>query len=87
MDIQKLLKRANIIRVGGNAHRFLYRINGKLRTFTTHEKDFNNNLAALFGNLNACFLTPKAAVAASLAAMMSLSSLAAFANGRFRSRW
>jgi filamentous hemagglutinin family protein len=80
MNIQKLLKRANLIRVGGNAHRFICRINGKLRSFTTHEKDIDNNLASLFGNLNACTLTPKAALSLALAGMMGFSSLAVWAE-------
>jgi len=80
MNIQKLLKRANIIRVGGNAHRFICRINGKLRSFTTHEKDFDTNLATLFSNLNVCTaLTPKAALSMALAGMMGFSSMAAWA--------
>lgn len=78
MNIQKLLKRANIIRVGGNAHRFICRIQGKLRAFTTSEKDFDTNVASLFGNLNFA-MTSKATIAASLLGLMALSGVASAA--------
>src|SRR5262245_40277812 len=52
MSIQKLLNSAWIVRVGRNSHRFICRINGKCRIFSTHEKDFDHHIASLFGSLN-----------------------------------
>jgi filamentous hemagglutinin family protein len=42
-----------IIRSKTNQHRYLCFVDGKIRSFVTHEKDFLFNLAALFGQLNA----------------------------------
>ncbi|MBX2860719.1 MAG: filamentous hemagglutinin N-terminal domain-containing protein [Vampirovibrio sp.] len=41
-----------IIRAGDNCHRYVCFLNGKIVSFTTHEKDFLSNLAQLFGALN-----------------------------------
>jgi filamentous hemagglutinin family protein len=67
---------AVIFRSKDNAHRYFYFLNGKLRSFLTDEKDVLNNLAAMFGSLNALFATPqtqflKTALSLSLLAYLS----------------
>ncbi|MBY0403225.1 MAG: filamentous hemagglutinin N-terminal domain-containing protein [Cyanobacteria bacterium] len=52
MDTMKAFKSAKVLRSSTNCHRILYFVQGKLRSFLTHEKDVLSNVAALFGALN-----------------------------------
>jgi len=40
------------MRSGKNSHRFIYFVNGKIRSFSTHIDDINSQVAELFGSLN-----------------------------------
>src|SRR5262245_8038302 len=53
MRIRKLA--TQVFRVGSNCHRFVMLVNGKFRSFTTHEKDVLFDLASLFSMLNQGF--------------------------------
>lgn len=57
MNIHTLSTHNFILRTGSNAHHFIGRIHGKLRIFSTHKKDFDNNVSSLFGHFNNQILT------------------------------
>jgi fibronectin-binding autotransporter adhesin len=68
---------AVIFRSKDNAHRYFYFLNGKLRSFLTDEKDVLNNLAAMFGSLNALFATPQTQFLKTALSLTLLASLSA----------
>ncbi len=75
-----LRKRATkIIRHAKNGHRFIYFIDGKIRTFATRVDDINSQVAALFGALNALFSIGSVPQKALLATFLSLMPLSAYA--------
>lgn len=75
-----LRKRATkIIRNSKNGHRFIYFIDGKIRTFATRIDDINSQVAALFGALNALSGAGTISQKALLAAMLALIPLSAHA--------
>ncbi|MBY0404920.1 MAG: filamentous hemagglutinin N-terminal domain-containing protein, partial [Cyanobacteria bacterium] len=63
-----------IFRSKKNAHRLFYFLNGKLKSFLTHEKDVLANVAEMFGALNPLSAT-KTATTAAFAVIATLSLL------------
>lgn len=51
----KLPSNSFILRVSSNCHRYILLVNGKFRSVTTHEKDFQFDLSLLFAWLNRSF--------------------------------
>lgn len=52
------LPHTRIIRSSRNGHRYICFAGGRIYSFTTHEKDFLTNMAAMFGLLNGLFRMP-----------------------------
>ena len=79
------LVKSMLIRSKSNAHRYVYFLNGKLRTFTTTIGDINGQLASLFGALNQFAPTVAAQLLLLAVGMAALQGDAHAANPSFSS--